>query len=259
MRTLIICMATTVFILLVSDFPAHAQSSSRPQNEIEARGVYSIPSGEANFSSAGTSGTTLSFGRDFDFKNQLGFELRYTYNSTSGKHKFLASYARTSWDRSTTISRSFAFNGRIYLANVNLESDLKLTVFRGMYAYRWGNEKVRFGPMLDLGVVSTKLNINGTTTSGPVSTEGSISKFAATIGYDLDYYPSSRVNIFHNLGGIAFRGDHLFHTEGGAKFFVSERFGVTGGYKVQRYSFVDGANFITIRAHGPFFGGVFRF
>jgi hypothetical protein len=260
MRKVFSTLPFDLVIVLVFMVTAHAQSSSdRPRNEIEIRGVVSVPSGEANFSGTGASGSTIDFARDFDFKNELGFQLRYAYRSSNGKHKIVADYDSTSWERNTTLSRSFTFRGETYVANANLNGDLKLKTFRAMYAYRWGNEKVRFGPMFDMGFIKTSLDLTGTTNNGIRTTDGSITKFAATVGYDLDFDPTPRLNLFHNLGAIAFQGEHLFHTEGGVKVFATHNLGVVGGYKFSRYKLEENSNFITVRQHGPFFGGVFRF
>jgi len=245
------------FVLIPATY---AQSSGdKPKNEIEVRAQVSVPSGEANFSGTGADGSTIHFSRDFDFKNELGFQVRYTYRTTSGKHKFLVDYDSTDWKRDTLLIPSFTFRGETYLANANLSADLKLRTFRAMYAYRWGNEKVRIGPMVDLGNINTNLKITGTTSSGTRTADGSINRFALTVGYDIDYDPMSKVSIFHNLGGIVWGHDHLFHTEGGAKVFLYRNIGAVGGYKFRRYKLEDGPNFLTISQHGPFFGGVFRF
>ena len=94
MRNLIICRTTTVLILCLTAVTARAQSNDRPLNEIEIRGTYSIPSGEANFEGTGASGSTISFSRDFDFKNDFGFEVRYHCTSNANT-SFFASYADT--------------------------------------------------------------------------------------------------------------------------------------------------------------------
>jgi hypothetical protein len=236
-----------------------AQSTGQPRNEIEFRGVYSIPSGEARFSTSTSAGTVVDFDRDFDFQNEPGFELRYTHKSESKKHKLVLEYSQIDWERSRTLTRSFTFLGETYLANLNTTSDLKLRTFRGMYAYRWGNDKIRVGPMVNAGVVGVRLNLTGTTNNGTRTAEGEINKLAATVGYDLDYDPLPKLNVFHSLGGIVFKGDHLFHTEGGLKYFFVRSVGVTGGYKYEYYKLEDGDNFITVKKHGPFFGGIFRF
>jgi len=260
MRKLFWRPAIFLSVVLAAAATARAQSAGgQQQNEVEVRGVYSIPSGDASFSTTTTNGTDISFGRDFDFRNQLGFELRYTRLSKNDRHKFLVDYGHTDWSRDTVLNRSIAFNGRIYIANANLTSDFKLSDFRAMYSYRWGNEKFRIGPMGDIGVVTTRLNVNGTTTSGPVDTEASTSTFSATVGYDLDYRPTPKLTISHNLGAIAFSGEHFFHTEGDVKYFFAHHYGVSGGYKAARYKIVDGDNRVSVRTHGPFFGGVVRF
>ena len=206
-------MATVVLLFLAAAI-AKSQTPEPPRNEIEVRGVLSIPSGDASFSTEGVSGDVISFSRDFDFRNELGFELRYTHRTANGKHKLQAGYGQTTWNRNTTLSRSFTFRGETFEANLNAEADLRLSTFRAMYSYRWGNEKFRIGPMADMGAVSTKLNISASTNNATRSGSGSITKFAATVGYDLDYDPTPRVNIFNNLGAIAFMGERLFHTEG---------------------------------------------
>lgn len=253
-----ITLSISSVLLLATFVTVHAQDT-RPKNEIEVRGVLAVPSGEASFSGNGNTGETISFSQDFDFRNELGFSLRYTHRTENGKHKFLGEYSQTTWNRNTTLSRSFTFRGQTYVANLDASADLRLSDFRVMYAYRWGNDKIRIGPMADMGVVSTRLNISGTTNNGTRSDSGKITKFAATIGYDLDYDPTPRINIFNNLGAIAFQGERLFHVEGGIRFFATRHFGLSGGYKAQRYRVEKDDDFILVRTHGPFFGGVFRF
>lgn len=258
MRLLTRCFAATIFVLFFA-LIANSQVPEGSQNEVEVRGVVSVPSGEASFSSNGTLGSVISFERDFDFRNELGFELRYTHRTASGKHKFQGGYSQTTWNRSTSLSRSFTFRGETFTANLDTSSVLRLSNFRAMYAYRWGNEKFRIGPMVDMGVISTRLQIDAATNSGTRSAEGKISKFAATVGYDLDYDPTPRINIFNNLGAIRFQGERLFHVEGGARIYVTRNFGFSGGYKAERYRVEKDLDFLRIVAHGPFFGGVLRF
>jgi hypothetical protein len=114
--------------------------------------------------------------------------------------------------------------------------------------------------MIDFGIVTIPLDITGNTLSGNGrKTEGEIKKFAATVGYDLVYDPTPKVNLFSNLGAIAFHHDRLLHVEGGVKFYPSRTFGVVGGYKYERYRWVDDPDFLRITSHGPFVGGVLRF
>lgn len=259
MKLLTQLLAATVVLAFIAVPSVRSQTTDQPKNEVEVRGVLSIPSGDASFSSSGTSGSVISFSRDFDFRNELGFEIRFTHRTASGKHKFQGSYSQTTWNRNTSLSRSFTFRGETFVANLDASADLRLSNFRAMYAYRWGNEKIRIGPMVDMGVISTRLNITGTTNNGTRTGEGKITKFAATLGYDLDYDPTDRINIFHNLGAIAFQGERLFHTEAGARLYVTRNFGFSGGYKFERYRVEKDEDFLKVNAHGPFFGGVFRF
>jgi len=245
-------------ILFVAFAAANGQSTDQPRNEIEVRGNVSIPTGSADFSGTTDSSQTIDFARDFSFDNKLGFDLRYIHRSENQKHKFLVQYGRDNWDQQRTLTRSFTFLGQTYVANASADLGVTIRVFRAMYSYRWGNEKVHFGPMVDLGVISTNVKLTGTTNNGTRSAEGTISKFAATVGYDLEANPTSKLNLFHNLGAIAFQGEHLFHTEGGLKYFASRHFGAVGGYRFSRYKLKDNNNFVLVRQHGPFFGGVVR-
>ena len=237
----------------------NAQTTDPLRTEVEVRATYSIPSGETSFSTTTAGGSTISFDRDVDFRNEFGFDILGSHRSSSGKHKFLAEYSTTNWERTRTLSRSFTFLGQTYLANLQTSSELKLRTFRVMYAYRWGNEKLRIGPMGDMGVVTNRVDFTGVTNNGSRTTEGKISKFAATIGYDLEYNATPNVNFYNNLGVIKFKKDNLFHVEGGVKYFPTRNFGVSGGYKFQRYKLDSNDNFLTIRSNGPFAGGVVRF
>ena len=111
----------------------------------------------------------------------------------------MGEYGQTKWNRTTTLSRDFTFLGQTYVANLDASADLRLRDFRVMYAYRWGDDKIRIGPMVDMGVVSTKLDLTGTTNNGTRSDSGKITKFAATIGYDLDYDPTANALYVNNF------------------------------------------------------------
>jgi hypothetical protein len=260
MRKIIRDVVANTLVVLAAFAAAQAQSSTaRPLNEVEVNATISIPSGNARFSTTTSAGSTLDLARDFDFKDEFGFDLRYIHKTESDKHKFLVEYSHTDWSRTSTATRTFSFLGQTYVANATLSGDLNLGTFRGMYAYRWGKKKLRIGPMVDMGVITTKLALSGTTNSGARSGEGSVSKFFATVGYDLEYNPIPKVTVYNNLGAMAFQGEHFFHVDGGVKYFPAAHFGVNAGYKAVRYKLVDNDNFITIRTHGPFFGGAFRF
>jgi hypothetical protein len=254
MRTKFSFCAFTLCLILAGTISS--LTSDQPRTEFEVRGFYSIPTGETKFSTTTSVGDTSSFGRDVDFRNELGYEVRFSHRTQSAKHKFLAEYDNN-WERSRTLSRNFTFPGQTYLANLQTSSELKLRTFRGMYPYRRGNEKIRFGPMFDMGVITTRPEFNGATNTR--SSEGKITKFAATVGYDLEYNVTPNVNLFNNLGWIKFKRDNLFHIEGGVKYFPATHFGVSGGYKFQRYKLEDNDNFLTVRANGPFAGRVVRF
>jgi hypothetical protein len=237
---------------------AAAHAACAQTNEFELRGIYLFPSGAFSFSNTETPGTTISFDRDFDFPNRFGLDLGYAYRSASGKHKFKLGYTRSTFESTRTLTRSIEFLNQTFTANVVVTGQRKLQSFGGMYVYRWGNERLRIGPMADLGVIDASVDLRSTT-SNIVGSERNITKFAALVGYDLDYFPTHRVNIFNNLGAIKYKHDRLFRVEGGGRLFAGEYFGISGGYQFVNYRLVDGVNFIRARQHGPFIGGVVRF
>ena len=189
----------------------------------------------------------------------MGYDIRYTYRSEDQKHKFTVEYGRDNWDQERTLTRTLTFRGQTYVANAAATMDVRVRTFLARYAYRWGTEKVRFGPMASVGVINTNVDLTGTTASGTRTSSGQITKVAATVGYDVEGYPTEKIMLFHNLGAIAFQGEHLLHAEGGIKVFPARQWGVVGGYRFARYKLEDGNDFLTIRTHGPFFGGLFRF
>src|SRR4051812_39595434 len=101
MRTFRSVLSLCTLILLAPVATATAQSvSDRPQNEIEVRGNVAVPSGELNFSGTTDPGNNLDLSRDFDFKNKLGFDLRYIRRSKNDKHKILVQFNRDNWSQS---------------------------------------------------------------------------------------------------------------------------------------------------------------
>jgi len=250
-RVIIACL-----ILVVCSAGVLGQGAEpKPKHEVEVRGVYLSPTGETNFN-----GTTISFANDFDLPNRWGLDMHYSYRSESGKHKITVQYTRSSFESTRTLTRDIDFLFHHYTAGIEITSERKLQAFTGMYAYRWGNDKVRFGPAFWMGVVKPSVHIDTVTNRGGAnSAEGSITKFAGLIGYDLDYDPDRRVNIYHNLGWIRFHLERLFQTEAGVRYFPSKHIGVSGGYKFVNYKIVNDDNFIRAREQGPFIGGVVRF
>ena len=137
--------------ILVAVGTSVSAQTTVPKNEIEIRGIYAVPSGEVDFSGTTGAGNTVSFDNDFDLKNKLGFGLRYTYRSENGKHKLMAGYHRTATSNTRLLSRTFVFQGQTYTANLNSRAEESLGLFLAPYVYRWGNKKVRIGPMGQVG------------------------------------------------------------------------------------------------------------
>lgn len=255
-------MIVLVVFVFASIAPSFSQTNDddTPRSEVEIRGSYLDLTGDARFSTSAVPGTTISIEDDFNLPDRLGLDLRYTYRTGNGKHKFMVNYLRADFEATATLRRTIVFQGQVYPVNLEVEGNYQLDDFRVLYSYRWGSEKLRIGPMVDIGVVRSKVKVAGTINGIPVDREGETIKPSFTVGYDIDYDPTPRFNIFHRLGGIAAGGDRLFRTEVGIKFFPVRNFGITGGYSHNYYkSTEENDNFVAVRPQGPFFGGVIRF
>src|SRR6185295_13441366 len=94
-----------VAVVLAAATVSFAQTD-KTKHEIEIRATLSIPSGEANFSGTGAAGSTIDFNRDADLSNEWGFDIKYAYRTTDGKHKVGVEYANADWTRTRVIGRS---------------------------------------------------------------------------------------------------------------------------------------------------------
>jgi len=132
-------------------------------------------------------------------------------------------------------------------------------VFLATYAYRWGNQKVRIGPMAQLGFATARVDLSAVTNTADAERSGSITKLVGTVGYDMDIHPTDRVNIYNNVGVFRLKRDRVLRGEVGMKYYLTRAFGVNVGYQFGRYKLVDDPNFIRVNEHGPLFGAVLRF
>ncbi|MFL6337401.1 MAG: hypothetical protein ACJ754_29225 [Pyrinomonadaceae bacterium] len=247
-----------VIFLAAAGAPSSAQTAA-PKNEVEFNGIYTIPGGEVNLSGSTAAGTTISFENDFGLKNKLGFGLRYIRRAESGKHKFMLNYARTASSNTRALSRTIVFRDRTYAANLDTRAEESLGVFLATYAYRWGNQKVRIGPMAQLGFATARVDLSAVTNTADTERSGSITKLVGTVGYDMDIHPTDRVSIYNNVGVFRLKRDRVLRGEVGLKYYLTRAFGVNGGYQFGRYKLVDDPNFIRANEHGPLFGAVLRF
>src|SRR4051812_9307480 len=201
MRRSLFGLIIGVSILAAAGVPSSAQTTA-PKNEVELNGIYTIPGGEVNFSGTTAAGSTISFENDFGLGNKLGFGLRYIHRAESGKHKFMLNYARTASSNTRALSRTLVFRDRTYTANLDTRAEESLGVFLATYAYRWGNQKVRVGPMAQLGFATARVDLNAVTNTADAERSGSITKLVGTVGYDMDIHPTNRINIYNNVGEI---------------------------------------------------------
>jgi len=247
-----------ILVLLTTAIMAQAQTAT-PKNEVEITGSYVFQSGTLKFSTTTAPGTVISLKDDLDLKSKLGYGLRYTYRSENGKHKMWATYSRTSEDGTKTLSRTLTFLGQTYTANLAVRSERSLGMFLASYAYRWGNKKVRIGPMAQVGWSTTRVAIAAVSNSAIAAREGSTSAVAGSFGYDMDINPSEKVNIYNNVGIAVLFGERFVRGEVGVRYYLTRSFGLTGGFKFGTYKVLKDDNYVQADQNGPVFGGLIRF
>jgi|GEM_PF-2477984 hypothetical protein len=64
---------------------------------------------------------------------------------------------------------------------------------------------------------------------------------------------------FGNRWGFELRYTYRSENKKPNRFYPSHHFGVVGGYRYQRYRWVNDDSFLRISNQGPFFGGLYRF
>ncbi len=248
-----------VLIPLTTAIMAQAQTAATPKNEVEVTGNYVFQSGSLRFSTATIPGTVVSLKDDVALKNNVGYGLRYTYRSENGKHKIWAAYSHTSGNNTTTLARTFVFLGQTYTANLAVHAEHSLGMFLASYAYRWGNKKVRIGPMAQLGWSTTRVALAAVSNNAISAKEGSVSALAGAFGYDMEINPSAKINIYNNVGFAVLSGERFARGEAGLRYSITKAFGLTGGFKFGKYKVLKNDNYIQASQNGPVFGAFFRF
>lgn len=248
-----------VMIPLTTAIIAQAQTAVTPKNEVEVTGSYLFESGSLRFSTATDPGTVISLKNDLDLKNKVGYGLRYTYRSENGKHKIWATYSHTSANNTKTLARTVVFLGQTYTANLAVRAEHSLGMFLASYAYRWGTKKVRIGPMAQLGWSTTRVALTAESNNAIAAKKGSVSAVAGAFGYDMDINPSTKINIYNNVGIAVLSGERFARGEVGLRYSITRTFGLTGGFKFGKYKVLKDDNYVQASQNGPVFGAFFRF
>ncbi|HXJ91743.1 MAG TPA: hypothetical protein VMT20_02540 [Terriglobia bacterium] len=186
-------------------------------------------------------------------------------------------YDHINRSRTTTVTKSIALPGTIYIVNSTLNADLKTTEWVVGYAGRWGNEKFKIGPYGTLGRLTTNFTLTNLTANAPPPITKSVNypNLIGTLGVDFDYTPVQQFDFYGRLGANPCCGGgwHVFESEFGAKYYFRRNLSVLGGirYDYLKRDFTVAATevgntsvgpfsgFLKFPGWGPFVGASFRF
>ena len=255
------------WLLLILVAPClYAQSTERPKSGLlEFRGA--ITSFGAGVSSPDNPDINNLSERDLGIKKAFAPEFRFIFTPGGGGNKIRFDYLHQGFDSDQTLTRRVEFDGRIFNVNARVNGELSLRQLRFAYAYRFGNDKFRIGPMVDVRVVRAKARLATVATGGGSSAtvseqvEGTLP--GISIGGDFDAHPTDKLHLYGFVSGLKASKENasgsFFDSEFGLRYYPSRHFGLTGGFKYLRISGSEDKDRVVVRTIGPFFGVALRF
>lgn len=256
-------------LVIAASSPAWAQATDRNYAEFTVQAQWK------NFSKG--AGLTIppnpeiNFSQDSGFGQSVGPVFRFIFipkgTFLGADNKFRIEYGWLNRDQNFIINRTITIPGRVILINSNLDLNIKTKDFRLAYAPRWGNDKVRIGPLFEYEHLGVNLKLTNLSPNAPppLTTELDVPNNILNLGFDFDITPSEKVDVYGFLGAIPCCGGgwHGVNTEYGVKFFPVSHFGINGGFRYSNLRFEGTSNNITFTLRtsgiGPFVGATFRF
>jgi hypothetical protein len=166
-----------------------------------------------------------------------------------GRHKLRGAYSRLDLDGDVVLSRAFVFDGTFYRVDERTLTGLKGTLWSGDYQLdvvrgSWGFLGLLIGArFLDVDAVIVQPE------SGRRET-GTLRAPVPVLGASGRLY-AGRLSLSAEISGLTIgsRGT-LYDAEGYARYHVTEKLAVGGGYRLLSVRGEDDAEFIHIRQHG---------
>jgi len=249
--------------------PAWAQSSDQNYAEFTVQAQWKDTSRSSGLTIPPN--PQINFSRDAGLGERVGPVFRFIFipqgRFLGADNKFRIEYGWLNQDKDFIINRTITIPGRVIVINSNLNLNVKTKDFHLAYSPRWGNEKVRIGPLFEYEHLDVNLKLTNLTPNAPppTTTELDTPNNIFNLGFDFDITPSEKVDIYGFLGAIPCCGDgwHGVSTEYGVKFLPVKHFGINAGFRYSNLRFEGTSNDITFALKtagiGPFVGATFRF
>jgi hypothetical protein len=260
MKTRLVSAALCLSALTLLAAPAYAQNTMNGEIAV----VFWKPSPELSIQTGALTSAT-GIAEPVDFVSTFGIEDKWFTGfraSLGHKHKLNVSYAPVKYDASTTLTRTFTFNNRVFVVNTPATANIKWDLWR--FGYEWdfvSMDKGYFGVIADLKYNKLSASIDSPVLTSSASTEQNAP--IPTIGVAFRAFP---VDMF-SIGG-EFSGLKLNRDEFEAKFFdfnidgtvyFGKYIGVQGGYRSVDVDYTIDDDIGDLALKGPWLGGLVRF
>jgi hypothetical protein len=219
--------------------------------KIRLTGLWWFSNPTGSFQARGTTSMTGSFdlSRDFGFANYSTFSGKIDWRFKR-KHHLLVGMFPISSSRTTTLNRTFTFEGQTFDAGVKTSANIESSVYAPGYQYdiiRRNRIILSIPVQVFLGNISAKLTATGTLNGSSATKSSSGSIFAAlpVAGPAVRWYPThtSRFSVDGSLQGMYFFGYGNFMTaKTSAGIALGRHLSFRAGYQMGRRLKVNDTN-----------------
>ena len=175
------------------------------QNNLELEGRYWMPR---------MSGTLRvergSFATDIDLRDDLGIpDDRFPQGSATlyrGAHRLRFQYTPIDYSGDQNVSRTVAFLGRLYTVGTRVRSDIEVRHLQLSWAYQFGNEKFRVGPLVEANGFLLRGALLAPDINPPIAEQEKLGFGLPTPGLALDIRPHPAVHLYGEFSGLKVGG-----------------------------------------------------
>ena len=227
------------------------------QNSVELTGRYWMPRMEGTLRVQRGSLAT-----DIDLRNDLGISNQgFPQGSATlyrGGHRLRFQYTPIDYSGDQNVSRTVVYLGRVYTIGTRVQSDLEVRHLQLSWAYQFGKERFRVGPMIEANGFFLRGALVAPDINPPIAEREKLGFGLPAPGVALDIRVRS-VQLYGEVAGLKVGGyGYYIGSDAGVKMSWKHLL-VTAGYRTFNLHVEDSPDFARLRIHGPFVGAGFRF
>ncbi len=228
------------------------------QNSLELEGRYWMPrmSGTLRVE-RGSFATDIGLREDLGIANQ-GFP-QGSATLHRGAHRVRFQYSPIDYSGDQNVSRTVVFLGRVYTAGTRVQSDIEVRHLQLSWAYQFGTEKVRLGPMVEANGFLLRGALLAPEINPPIAEREKLGFGLPAPGFAVDIRPHPAVHVYGEFAGMKVGGYGRFiGSDAGVKVTWKQLL-FSVGYRTFNLHVNDSPDFARLQIHGPFVGAGFRF